>query len=106
MICSNDHVFNFSATARLSGDPIETGLRILRFKDFSAAAICALSSPPPGRQECASLAETLIRGSMDEYAKARAGEIHGYGVGARLNGESHVEMTADADSLTFFLYPF
>ena len=106
LICLNDHVFNFSATAHLSSDPIESGLRILRIKHLAAAAICALSSPPPARQECASLAETLIRGAMDEYAKARAGEVHGYEVGARLNGESHIEIMATANSLTFFLYPF
>ena len=106
LICFNDHVFNFSATARLSREPTETGLLIFRFKDLAAAAVCALSSPQPTLQECASLAETLVRGAMNETAKARGGKVHGYEVGARLNGESHIEVAADADSLVFFLYPF
>ena len=106
LICWKDQIFNFSATARLSSDPTETSLRILRFKNLAAAAICALGSPHPTLQECASLAETIARGAMDEYAKARAGEVHGAEVGARLKGESHIEMAADADSLAFFLYPF
>jgi hypothetical protein len=106
LICWKDQIFNFSATARLSSDPTETSLRILRFKNLAAAAICALGSPQPTLQECASLAETIARGAMDEYAKARAGEVHGAEVGARLKGESHIEMAADADSLAFFLYPF
>jgi hypothetical protein len=106
LICWKGQLFNFSATARLSSDPTETGLSIFRFKDLAAAAICALSSPSPSLQECTSLAETLVRGAMDEYTKARAGKVHGYEVGARLNGESHIEVAADPDGLNFFLYPF
>ena len=106
LICLRDQIFNFSATARLSSDPVETGIRIFRFTNLAAAAICALSSPQPTLQECTSLAETIAHGAMNEFAKGRAGEFHGYGMGARLNGESHIEMAAQADRLTFFLYAF
>ena len=71
LICSNDYIFNFNATTRLSSDPIETGVNIIRFKELASAAICALSSPPPALQHCTSLAETLILGAMNEYATAR-----------------------------------
>jgi hypothetical protein len=106
LICSNDYIFNFNATTRLSSDPIETGVHIIRFKELASAAICALSSPAHPLQHCTSLAETLILGAMNEYAKGRVGEVHGYEVGARLNGEAHIEIIAAANSLMLFLYPF
>ena len=104
--CSDHQIFGFSAKTRLSTDPTETASHILRLKSLAAAAICALSSPQPTLQECTSLTETIVRGAMDERARARAsGEAHRY-VGARLNGGSRIEMEAYEDNLAFFLYSF
>ena len=104
--CSDHQIFGFSAKTRLSTDPTETASHILRLKSLAAAAICALSSPQPTLQECTSLTETIVRGAMDERARARAsGEAHRY-VGARLNGGSRIETEAYDDNLAFFLYSF
>jgi hypothetical protein len=105
--CWKEQIYNFKVSARLSGDPNEAASRVQRFTSLAAAAICALSSPEPSPQDCASAADSIAHGAMDEYAKARArGERSGYEVGARLNGGSRIEMEADAESLAFYLYPF
>jgi hypothetical protein len=105
--CWKDQIYNFKVSARLTEDPTEAALRVQRFTSLAAAAICALSSPQPSPQDCTSAADSIARGAMDEYAKARArGERFGYEVGTRLNGGSRIEMEADAESLSFYLYPF
>jgi hypothetical protein len=105
--CWKEQIYNFKVSARVSGDPTEAASRMQRFTGLAAAAICALSSPEPSPQDCTSVADSIARGAMDEYAKARArGERFGYEVGARLNGGSRIEMEADADNLAFYLYPF
>ena len=105
--CWKEQIYNFKVSTRLSADPAEAASRMQRFTSLAAPAICALSSPEPSPQDCTSAADSIARGAMDEYAKARArGERHGYEVGARLNGGSRIEMEADADNLAFYLDPF
>ncbi|MBV9626702.1 MAG: hypothetical protein JO230_01275 [Xanthobacteraceae bacterium] len=105
--CWKEQIYNFKVSTRLSGDPNEATSRVQRFTTLAAAAICALSYPAPSPQDCASTADSIAHGAMNEYAKARArGEPFGYEVGARLNGGSRIEMEADADNLVFYLYPF
>ena len=108
LICWKDQIFNFSASTRVSGNPSEAAARVLQFKSLAAAAICALSSPQPTPQECTSQAEALVRLAMDDYAKQRVrGEVPRYGAaGTRLNDGARVEVEADENSLSFFLYPF
>lgn len=45
LICWNDHIFNFSASAQLTGDSDRIVPGILQLKGIAAAAICAVSEP-------------------------------------------------------------
>jgi hypothetical protein len=108
LICWNDQIFNFSASAQLTGDSERIASNILQLKSLAAAAICAVSGPRLTAGECTSQADTLVRLATTEHANPHVrSEAQSYGAaGVRLEGGYRIEIEAGEDSVSFFLYGF
>lgn len=108
LICWNDQIFNFSASAQLTGHPDRVASDILQLKSLAAAAICAASRSRLTPGECTSKADALVRLATAEYAKPHVrSEAQNYGeAGMRLEDGFRMEMEAGEDGVAFFLYGF
>ena len=108
LICWNDQIFNFSASAQLTGDPDRIASGIPQLKSLAAAAICAVGGSRLTLGACKSQADALVRSATAEYAKPHVrSDAQNYGeAGMRLEDGYRIEMEAGEDSVAFFLYGF
>jgi hypothetical protein len=108
LICWNGQIFNFSASAQLTGGADRIGSSVPQLKSLAAAAICAVSGSRLTPGECTSQADSLVRLATTEYVNPHVrGEAQSYGAaGVRLEDGYRIEMEAGEDSVAFFLYGF
>jgi hypothetical protein len=108
LICWNDQIFNFSASAQLTGDSDRIVSGILQLKGLAGAAICAVSEPHLTPGECTSKADALVRLATEEYAKPHVRtDAQNYGeAGMRLEDGYSLEIEVGEDGVAFFLYGF